>query len=652
MASNKRELMLDLLARDKTKQATDSAAKNLGNVGDAADDAAKSTDKLSKSATTNADRISKLDREIGLAKNELKSLARAFTDTDDAAERADLSKGVRKLEAELSKLGKNKKILEGILPDPEPEGRSFGGKLVKAIGDGGSAVADLAGNKVGLTIGAAAGVAAAPVLLSAIGSAVSAGAGGGVLGAGIMLAVKGDKGIQAAGAEMGKDFIGGLQESAGRNFSGPIRKSIGILEDAGERVATKWDQAFSDLSDSVVPLTEDLVQASERINDSLTDAASESGPALAGLGDSIVLLSDGVGDLIDTLSDGGPEAAANLKLIAGASADLFRYTGVGLDQLSKLANNPWITGPLIPLLRKHYDEAAGAAKELPSATDGAAAGIEKVGVAAAKTEDPLEAFVKNMNDSVEAGQSLYDSETDVAEAIDRAREAAKENGKTTDENTKKGRDNRDALSNLATQLRENYTKYVALNGASGQANVVAAENRKKFIEVATAMTGSATKAQKLADEILGIPKTAGTKVTINDTAARKDIADYIKMLKKIPARKRTIIETARVTTNFTGSDSALDSALRKQKEHGGPVRKGEAYVVGEKRPEVFVPDRDGQIIPSIQDYARGGSMGAGWSGGRSGGTATAVQTLRVDVTGAEGKFKAWIRELYRTGQLP
>lgn len=40
---------------------------------------------------------------------------------------------------------------------------------------------------------------------------------------------------------------------------------------------------------------------------------------------------------------------------------------------------------------------------------------------------------------------------------------------------------------------------------------------------------------------------------------------------------------------------------------GGPVSAGHAYVVGERRPELFVPDRDGTIVPSVpQAQAAGG----------------------------------------------
>lgn len=49
------------------------------------------------------------------------------------------------------------------------------------------------------------------------------------------------------------------------------------------------------------------------------------------------------------------------------------------------------------------------------------------------------------------------------------------------------------------------------------------------------------------------------------------------------------------------------------REAGGPVRKGQPYVVGEKRPELFVPDSDGKILPGVPagGFSRGGGGGGG-----------------------------------------
>jgi hypothetical protein len=45
-----------------------------------------------------------------------------------------------------------------------------------------------------------------------------------------------------------------------------------------------------------------------------------------------------------------------------------------------------------------------------------------------------------------------------------------------------------------------------------------------------------------------------------------------------------------------GIFSAIGGIFR---EKGGPVKKGQPYIVGEKRPEVFVPDQSGTILPKV-----------------------------------------------------
>ena len=35
------------------------------------------------------------------------------------------------------------------------------------------------------------------------------------------------------------------------------------------------------------------------------------------------------------------------------------------------------------------------------------------------------------------------------------------------------------------------------------------------------------------------------------------------------------------------------------RQFGGPVRAGNPYLVGERRPEVFIPDRNGTILPGV-----------------------------------------------------
>jgi hypothetical protein len=63
---------------------------------------------------------------------------------------------------------------------------------------------------------------------------------------------------------------------------------------------------------------------------------------------------------------------------------------------------------------------------------------------------------------------------------------------------------------------------------------------------------------------------------------------------------------------------------------GGPVTGGIPYVIGERGPELFVPDRSGTILPA--------EMAQAWRGGsRSGGS---VETHRFQITGPDGRTLA------------
>jgi len=61
-------------------------------------------------------------------------------------------------------------------------------------------------------------------------------------------------------------------------------------------------------------------------------------------------------------------------------------------------------------------------------------------------------------------------------------------------------------------------------------------------------------------------------------------------------------------TGGGGLLGGLFGSLLGKREHGGPVRAGQPYIVGEKRPELFVPNQSGRIIPQIPK-ALGGSGG-------------------------------------------
>lgn len=441
---------------DDTKAGASSVKASLTGIETAAKNSGDSiTSFRTRSIELNND-LKKLDAGIKQSKDSLSLLTSALANTDDAAQRLDITKAISKIESDLSASMKAKKFKLSELMDLEPDPKSattFMSKFGNLLSTAGSGAASLAGNHVGMTIGAAAGAAAAPVLVSVLGTALSAQAGATGIGAGIALAVKNDKGIQEAGKLAGANFMQKMGDSA-KVFNQPILESMGILSDAGDRVAKRWGRVFQETSGSVVPLVRDLVQAGENISDALAGAAENSGEALDGLGDSVRLISDGIGNFIELVSDGGPEAADNLRLVAGATGDVLTQTGLLLDTVNKLGNNEWLTGPLLPLLRKHYKDTADSSDDLKESTTALAIESSAAARAAQGQMEAYEDLNKELKAQADPVFGLIKSQEDLKKAQDETAEAVKKHGK----NSKEARDAFQKQALAALELQGNVGK--------------------------------------------------------------------------------------------------------------------------------------------------------------------------------------------------
>lgn len=594
-----KQLILDLLARDKTGPATKSAAKNLDDVGDSAKESTRHLDKL--------------DHEISNVEQELHGLARAWAEAGTAAERADLSKTIRSTQRELKELQKNKGILAKILPgdgETDQAGKGFAKKLAGSIGSGLTSISGTLGGSVGPTIGGAIGLAAGPVLISTLSSVISAGSGLGVLGVGIMAAVKGDATIQNAGKAAGASFVKGLQDSAGRSLRGPILDSLGVLSAAGDRLNKDLGGTFDALSGKLVPFTKKIVYAGEAVTGSLLKAARESGPAIDGLGDSIGLLGDGAAKFLGNLADGGPEAADNLRLVAGAMSDLLSVSGDGLKMFSAIADEPLLTGGLLPLLRDHYKEVADKQKDVAGSSEDlkgkqGALGDEMSATAGAAREQvdaltELSAQLKSETDPVFGLLRAQDQSTKAQKEMTKA---AKEHGRNSPE--------------YQEALRKSAEAALGLESAAGK---VAATSSGKLGPAMreTLRLGGFTEAQirdvekqfrnakKSGD---AYAKTYKANVIANTAAAESNLKRARALLNDLRSKKITVSVFVAKTVQNKVANQLGDKAYRAD---GGPVKRGNAYVVGERRPEVFVPDRDGTIVPRLDHPAlkAGGGGGA------------------------------------------
>lgn len=636
MADTKRQLILDLLSRNKMSKDVKEAADDVDHLANSAEDANKSTEKLGHSTEVLGDKaeemgkktektrghIESLQGEIKNTERELGTLAEAFTNAGSRAERVDISKAIRRTETDLRQLNKSKGILENLLPDPGPQGKSFGQKLSHGITDGLASAADAAGP---LKIYAGALVAgAAPVIAGGIEAAITAGIGAGFIGGGALL-LKDDAQISGWAKRIGTNFKAALTGSAKDALEQPFLSSLGKVEAFTQRTAGVMGKAFHDVAPSVDHLTDSLINSGDALVGSLGNAASKSGPALDGLGDSVVLLTGGVSEFIDEMASGGPAAADNLRLIAGAMGDVIAQTGVFLSFLNKVSDNPWITGPLLPLLKDHYRDSADAANQAATSTDEYASANDEAAAAAGRHD----AAVKRLTDALKAQTdpafALLNAQDGVKEAQDRAAKATDKYGKNSEQA-------RAATRQLAEAA-------ITLQGAATAAGGT--------------VDGHLTPAMYATLRAAGLTKGQIKGVEGELRRAQKAANDYAGDYR---ANITTTFYTKYVGKYYSSANEAERDMGRRAS--GGSVTRGTPYVVGEQGTEVFVPDTNGRIMSaaasrgSASASARTMSSAPGAVGtmGRAVG-GSIIRGLQVEVIGNDAKLIALLKYLIRTGNV-
>ncbi|CAN7516519.1 phage tail length tape measure family protein [Brucella pseudogrignonensis] len=82
------------------------------------------------------------------------------------------------------------------------------------------------------------------------------------------------------------------------------------------------------------------------------------------------------------------------------------------------------------------------------------------------------------------------------------------------------------------------------------------------------------------------------------------------------------------------------------RESGGPVKKGQPYIVGEKRPEVFVPDQNGTILPRVPS-AGAPTTPVSASAGKSSTVVQSTAQISINLDGANSDTE--IRKIVASG---
>lgn len=215
---------------------------------------------------------------------------------------------------------------------------------------------------------------------------------------------------------------------------------------------------------------------------------------------------------------------------------------------------------------------------------------------------------------------------DYEEAVDDLTTALKENGKTHDNSTEKGRANNEALDRLA-EAAVGYKKAIIEAGTgTKEANRIQADAKQKLTAAAIAMGYERGEAVKLANKILGIPKKADTKANVQTAQAKRVIRELQTQIDRLHGKSVTVGAVVkfpsgwaqyrageRASTKATGGQigdgvGSVDDVpiLAMRGEHMWTTR--EVQAAGGHAAVKRI--RNAALAGQLQGYAKGGPIGS------------------------------------------
>lgn len=515
-----------------------------------------------------------------------------------------------------------------------------------------------------------------PAIGAIAGGAMVAGFGAGIAGLGIVFAAKskvvGDTWRDTM-AQLGADM---------QLLSKPFERTLVNIAGYFERTVDKFNPALAKAFGKMAPVIDKFVDGAAHSLEQLI-------PAIDPITDAFGAVMDALGpalhSMIGDLSDGMRELALSVQRNPEALADMVRGLGdvirsaLGLITILNNVNGGFedLTGgvslvdvvmkglqatltPLIALfagLEKgiglvnamtHSTDASGASmREAGLQLDRLAKGLDKEAAAAKGTIGPTQTAAEKQAElakkAAEAKQRFEELVTSlfklqnqfltlsgaaigVQAAIDQASASAKENGKTLDINTEKGRNNRSALDSLAKSINDQSEAMIRAGKSNLTTARTAETSKTAFIKVAQQMGLNKREAERLAAQLIAIPNVSReARLTANKkdlesklAAAKRELASKdltkerratltanIKALEKAIARARAAINAVKGKTVYIdaivrqrGAIKAADPRLNNPGNwDGGPVMPG--FAAGGTPPKKFVAGEYGAEIVEI-----------------------------------------------------
>jgi hypothetical protein len=482
----------------------------------------KSIGSTGKEMTATDRQLASLNDSIAISKDKLEGLARSFADTNDSAQKIDISKAMTKVQSDISAATKAKKIIVDAEPKIPP------GALRGLTSDLTSTVKQAVAMWKPLV---ATGVAAiAPLLGSAIAGGIIGGAGlGGVVG-GFMLVQDDPRVIGAFGGLASR--VGDRLKNAAQPFVDTTVRGIATVETSLNRI--NFEGIFKKAATFVQPLSAALGHVAEDLGSGFGSLVQVADPVIQRISKGLADIGGAAKDGMESLTDNADTAADSLGVLLDTVKTTTTVTFGLVNGLTELkakfdetAGGVFAFDSGLRILNAIFNDNNGTKWVDPvdnfnNAVANGTTTVDAYGQAITSAGASLGELASQTLAASNASLSLFDSVTSVGAAEDKVTETINKHNNSLDATTKKGRANREALSGLVGALNQNYDAYVKVNGAGEAADGVATANYKSFMNTAHAAGIGADAAADYAKKLGLIPPKKDTKINANthDAAAR------------------------------------------------------------------------------------------------------------------------------------
>jgi len=426
-------------------------------------------------------------------------------------------------------------------------GREGAGVGAKFAGDFLSGSAQLI-SRGGPALAVAAG-AAAPFISAVLSGAVVGGAGvGGIVG-GAIIASR-DARVKAAGERLGEQLMSRLEKSAQPFVPVMIAAADQVGQAFEGKIGKSLDRVFSMSSTYLRPLLSGVLGFGEEAADAFADVVAAARPVINVLRDDLPTLGRQFGDMLRAIAGDGEAGARGLHVAFKLVGFTLQWTGATLANLNMLFEKTIEygrylgAGPFLKLVGA-LEKTDAATTEVTASTMGFERALEAEASAAQRTMRTLE----ELRDS---NLTAAESKTRLAEQSREAARAIRDNGRATSDNSKKGRENNAALQGLARQINSTRDAIVRQTGSTYAADAAMQTARSTFVRLAMQAGRTAGQAERLANELLGIPKVTRPKIDVNNAEALRKARQADAAIERA-ARDRT----ARITVQVNNINAAL-----------------------------------------------------------------------------------------------